>query len=1257
MNHLIWLLLLIPALGSAQTSLYFSPDSLFKTIRAGQKFVAVVASPFLHQTPSGDLLYIHESHQIQPGTQSGWIRIGGESDSRNLAISRLGGGPGITDPGAIGFFDGKDFYLATSCQTGIRQDLQTSGLLKRQQNVSYNPVLESGRWVTARITEEGVYRITGSDLKKWGFPTDSDLRNLKVFTVSGYQPEKQGLEEIPLLLRGTEPEGFQESSEYFFYTTSASGTVWNTSQGRMTFYDDQLTSLHQVFITIGTTPGRRMQTGTVPGTQPAREVREGWKTVFINPDSENLLNTGQIWMGSRLVSNSTQAYTLRLPEYKTGTTLNFQTSVVSQYKKEQDGKITVMESGRPVITNLTTGSVISFTGYGVIATSKTSPATIPALLQDDRVMLDYQFTATGSASAWVDWLTIDYQKSLSQNKVQTDFYLRPANQETWTVSLSGFPNSNIEVLSIDDPLNPVRVSPAVVNGGEFSFNWLVTPSAPNRFWAFNTREGFRAIDKTEVFSPISLSPIIDQNPDYLIITIPAFKAEATRLLNHRKSQGWNGAVVLAGDIYSYYSGGKPNLYAIRQFLADCYTASGGGLKNVLLFGDTSFDFKNRMKKETTYNHLPTFQSPESFSEEESYATDDEYSYLLSDGLHKIGIGRLPVRTVKEADIIVSKLIRYDTESEPGDWRSLVSLVADDGLTTSTDDEDLHVSNAETVAAQIPGYLTRNKLYIVNFPTIVTSQGRRKPEAASALVRLFNSGSAVVNYSGHGNTRVWTHERVLEIAEFLPQLTNQNRLPFVITATCDFGKFDDPDLQSAAEQLVTWTPSGAVGLFTTTRVVFTNKVIGGSNNLALNYHLFRTMYKRKPDGRNPSLGEIYTETKNIFAQRSSSSSPYIFSPNVKKFSLLADPAMQLILPERNGLITKNGSVLREIDPMVVETGNQFTLNGYVAAVDGTRDSGFTGKLDVRIKSEPVRVNITDWQAIPGAIKSYQIDGPDLFRGTSTITGGDFSVTFMVPRDVLPNNLLPGRISGYLYSGNQTGVLKSPALYFISGTGHGIADSTGPTIRLYVNDPTYQPGQPVAPTGFLIADVTDESGINMTGLGIGHQLTGVLNGDQGNPIDLGPYYRSAEDDYTSGSIRFPLESLPAGPHSIEVTVWDSFNNFSRSSTRFTITGQTSLELGEVMPYPNPFSSEVRFYVPHNLSDVSLRMTAKIYTLNGLLVRTLDQTFAGSSASAFLVWDGRDSDTDEVANGLYMVRLQVTDLTGGVSRQSVLKILKNK
>ena len=76
----------------------------------------------------------------------------------------------------------------------------------------------------------------------------------------------------------------------------------------------------------------------------------------------------------------------------------------------------------------------------------------------------------------------------------------------------------------------------------------------------------------------------------------------------------------------------------------------------------------------------------------------------------------------------------------------------------------------------------------------------------------------MNYNGHGGPLGWCEERIFSMDD-VNLMTNYNKLPLFITATCDFAPYDDPAVVSAGEILINKPNGGAIALMTTTRLVY------------------------------------------------------------------------------------------------------------------------------------------------------------------------------------------------------------------------------------------------------------------------------------------------------------------------------------------------------------------------------------------------------------------------------------------------------
>ncbi len=329
--------------------------------------------------------------------------------------------------------------------------------------------------------------------------------------------------------------------------------------------------------------------------------------------------------------------------------------------------------------------------------------------------------------------------------------------------------------------------------------------------------------------------------------------------------------------------------------------------------------------------------------------------------------------------MVRKIKRYESPATRGEWRTRYTFVADDQFPNIGSDVDLHLQNADlvsdTVKANYPA-MNVQKIYSMTYPRVQTALGARYPEAHQDIIRSFNEGTLVWNYSGHGGSSALADEKLL-VKEDIMLLDNTDRLPIVVTATCSFGRYDVVDEQSGAELFLLNAGGGAAGVFTTTRIVFTSSN-PTSVNLGLNVQLSKFLLARGEDGRPLRLGDVYRLTKNTTEG---------LQNNNRKFSFLGDPGMRIQLPERpvtvtsingeevgrdtpnlnrfarastplgpaieSGALARNGEVLMAAS---VEERNrvpelraleQAEIAGEVLGFDGLRDTGYNGEVAVAV----------------------------------------------------------------------------------------------------------------------------------------------------------------------------------------------------------------------------------------------------------------------------------------------------------------------
>ena len=653
--------------------------------------------------------------------------------------------------------------------------------------------------------------------------------------------------------------------------------------------------------------------------------------------------------------------------------------------------------------------------------------------------------------------------------------------------------------------------------------------------------------------------------DFIIVTSSEFKPVADRLKAYREQPsagGLNTIVVDVSQIYNEFSSGVPDISAIRDFLKYAYDTWTPRPTFVLFFGGASYDYKGILGAKSSY--VPTWQSAESRHDVNSYATDDFFPAFGSDMSPSLVSGRISSRTLAEANTVVDKIIRYEDQSSRDSWRTRMLFVADDAWNSETGDDEgtMHSDDAEAVSNPgiTPDELEKKKIYIAEYPTGFTSQGRRKPGAAQDIIDNINQGMLMVNYSGHGNPSVWAHESIFEVNTSIPKLLNADRLSVFVVATCNFSQFDDPSKYTGSELLMNKPDGGASGVISASRKVYQ----GG--NAALNQGTNRRMFSRDAYGRLV----VERPATALFLYKAS----VYNSDNDQKFFFMGDPTLRLAYPRGfasidsiNGQsVDSVGGVPRAI-PIALKALSRVTVVGTVRDPVNKPDTTFQGTLSLRVNDVSRVRTIVNFY--PGYNWQYLASGGTIYKGENSVASGRFRASFIVPKDIsYGDSAGRGGVMAYLSRPEGDGAGFTNAIR-ISGTDStAIADHEGPTIRIALDNRSFRAGDVVSEHPTLIVDLRDSSGINTSTAGIGHRIEGWINNSV-QSRDLTDSYTSTRDNFREGTVQMQLTGLQFGRNSIRVRAWDSYNNSATAETYFQVASSDQLSIGDLFNYPNPFA----------------------------------------------------------------------------------------
>ncbi len=1104
-------------------------------------------------------------------------------------------------------------------------------------------VLARGNWYRLAVTQSGIYQVTWQDIQFLGVdPSSVDVAKIRIYgNGSGMLPEVNSalriddLREISIQVNDGGDGHFDISDHILFYGESAD--KWNYD--RLTrFYTHQrnlYSDTTYYFLNFDQGPGKRV--ALIPSDT---SVANNFSSVFDDYalhelDQRNLIRSGKEWYGETFdnVKNE-QAFPFFFPHIDSLTPVRVKwyvaanAPVPSYFYLSQAG--TKIDSLRLDSTNPS-----EFTRAGMWKFKLTS---IPKPVGDQTLTLRYGMP-TSNSKGWLNFLEISCRRNLVWNDTQMLFRdISSTGEGKVTEFTIKNANSAILVWDVSKPASIRAVETTLVDG---MLKFKRTTDSLREFIAFKG-----AFLKPVIYAGTVQNQNIHANQPttLVIVTNPLFLAQAEQLSEfHSQHNGLSSQVVLSTQIYNEFACGQTDPTAIRDYIKMLYDRGTVETRPryLLLIGDGSYDPKNRIPGNN--NLIPTFQSVESLDGTKTYITDDYFGIMAdnsgqeSNGLIDIGIGRFPVSTAAEAQIMVDKIIHYSSAEFPvmSDWRNTLTFVADD------ENQNLHFNQAEELCAIVKTkypVFNVNKIYFDAYKLVEIPGGSRFPDANIALNDAVAKGSLIVNYTGHGGESGWSYEQVLTTTDIL-SWDNKDKLPVFVTATCEFSRFDNPERYTAGEMLILQPDGGAIALYSTTRLAF------AGSNIMLNTSFFRHLMDRDSDGKYVKMGDLIRLSKNDNSNKS----------DLRNFVLLGDPAQSIAFSQYNVRTSElNGHPVNQTD--TVKGMSTVTLKGRIEDGEGQRIKTFYGKVNCKVYDKPV--TSTTLGNRPDNRESYpanfNIQNSLLFKGDVPVDSGEFHVSFVVPKNI-SLQMGPGKISYFAYNDNSEASGYTDQIVIGGRDESVIAENQGPDIALYMDDRFFVNGGETGNAAILLADLFDTNGINSLGLGIGHEIEIVLDNDRAGAMVLNDYFAPEFNSYTRGTLAFPLNGLSTGKHTLSLKAWDMFDNSSQKEISFYVPGHSELQVKNVLNAPNPLIEYTNFvFQPQQFDGGGLDVQIKIYNLQGIQVCTLDHSYPDASVtSPKITWDGTDSNGNLLSNGIYPYKI-IFKATNGSYTETAQKLM---
>ncbi|MCX7735642.1 MAG: type IX secretion system sortase PorU [Candidatus Kapabacteria bacterium] len=1103
--------------------------------------------------------------------------------------------------------------------------------------------LSSGTWVKINIEKEGIQRITADMLNALGYKiSNSDLSTIKVFGREGESlPEtvslalENQLNEIPIIVR-TKPDGSLES--IIFYATAAKGFKY--SNDAFISYNNYYTNTNSFLLTWGGNPGKRLQPIEPPSGEVINRPTNHIQREFYVEEFTNAFvgGSGRIWLGSNIFPLNLSPVILYNLDRSPGNNIFYRFQVA--HRSTTSGTFKFFDNKREIGSIVVLGDTDKYTDGIYKVVNLISPAN--QISSDDRSWLSITYSNSNltQATPFFNWYEIHYPRSLVAINNRINFFSDPTLEGITEYNFSNF-SGEIIGLDVTDIKNIQQLKNLSNTGGIFNFRVNLEKNKPQQFCIAS--EFF--VPKVEQIEFVNLREN-KLNADIIVITHPTLTKSANNYKSYRESKGtYKVTVVQTNHIFNEFAYGVPDPTAIRDFIANAYANWDIKPKYVLLWGDGHYDYKNNLKLNIT-NFVPPYESIEPskdyYSATLSFTSDDYFARIVGDDRRiDVSIGRLPIDSPTNGDWMVEKIKNYENNSSIDQWRTNITLVADDSPQSGTSsDGSQHTIASERLAKTIiSDDFNIIKIYLPDYPTENIPNGRRRPRATEDLISTINtSGTLFLNWIGHGNPRVWAHEEIFDRDKTIPLLKNSGKYFFTTAATCDFGRYDMPDTRSGAEELVLSRIGGSIGVFSATRVVYAGW------NEAINESFYKELLTRKTSTKlYPTIGEAYYNIKQ-----------YKTNDNDEKYNILADPSVKLPIPDY--IITIDSLNSKYIgdnkDTVFIKALSKVSLKARILSpIDSSLVSDYNGTAFINLKDADYNVILKD---IDGALHSMQKTGGALHKGTYPVINGMISAEFIIPEDI---SFLDGagRINVYSYSDDNRFAIGSSRCFKVAGIDSILdVEPSKPKIEIFLDSTTFNPGDIVSNNPILIVNLYDDYGINTTGNGIGHGIEAWID-DNPKSIDLTNQYTTTIGKTKFGTARTQLFNLSPGVHTVRVRAWNVFNKFSIAETFFRIGGnKDGIIIGDVYPYPNPFSDNVTIRFRHNISE-PFNAELKFFNTAGMLVQTI-QSEISSIHTSEIHWNGRDNNGALVTAGAYIYQLTLTDKKGNTSsKYGILMNLK--
>jgi len=672
------------------------------------------------------------------------------------------------------------------------------------------------------VSQAGWYELTGAQIEATGF-NDRDARTLQLYA--------EGVEQ-PMLVQTASSSSLGANGTIEFYGTGI---------------DTPFSGTRVYWLVNGTRPGLRIAQSSASNSQPATvtdfsattvlEQRTTYFAALLNGENNDnffgaLITSAPV--DQTLTATHTDASAsipVAIDLTLQGGTDQQQHSVSISFNGSYIGEMDFANQANTTSTFSVNSSLLR-EGANTVTLAALNGDNDISLVQS--IVLHYPHTYTADS----DWLNATAPAGAS-------------------VHIGGFANSQIQVFDVSDPASITQLAgPVTLDGsGTYGITSQTSASGP-------LQRTLIALSADQIASPDALAYHAPNNIDqeragasYVVVTHPDFESSVAPLVSLHKSNGDQTMVVTTDEVYDAFNYGEKSPFAIRSFLQEAAAGWRVRPQAVLLVGDASVDPRNYLGM----GNLDFVPSRMIETAAFKTASDDWFTDFNGSGYATIPTGRIPADTPDQAALAVSKIVAFENGSTAGPWQQTATFIADQNVAAD------FTSAAQAAATLAPKSLDINK---------ILTNGEDPSTAQQQIIAAIDSGTGLVDYSGHGAEDQWSFDDVFDDTT-VPALTNGDKQPVFLLMDCLNGFFEDVYSTSLAEDLLFAPNGGASAVWASSG--FTQEPPQATMNQAL-----MSALAANP---NQTLGQAILKAKSG-----------ITDDDVRRtWTLFGDPAMRLPIP--------------------------------------------------------------------------------------------------------------------------------------------------------------------------------------------------------------------------------------------------------------------------------------------------------------------------------------------------------------------------